>query len=94
MEESSVRFPTNAIAMHPAYMRDNQMNASRAGFPSATTDNDVDLAETLKRLHELRMAALTGGHYDPDEFDEAVLSFRRAWEESRQQPQSDHRQVA
>jgi hypothetical protein len=80
--------------MHPAYLRDNQMNAGHAGNPGGSTQDPVELAETLKRLHALRMAALSGGHYDPDEFDEAVLSFRRAWEESRQQSQVDHRQVA
>lgn len=80
--------------MHPSYMRDTHMNASQSGRPRSPASSPVDLSETLKRLHALRMAALTGGHYDPDEFDDAVLTFRRAWEESRQEPQVDHRQVA
>ena len=47
-------------------------------------DAELTLAHTLDRLHALRVAALTGGAYDPDEFDHAVLSFRRAWAEARQ----------
>ena len=55
---------------------------------------DAELAASLHRLHELRMAALTRGHYDADEFDDAVLAFRRAWEESRDGTASDQRRVA
>lgn len=47
------------------------------------TSSDAALAHSLSRLHELRLAALMGGRYDADEFDEAVLAFRRAWEEAR-----------
>ena len=77
--------------MHPRFTHEDQMSASHSR--RAEVDQG-DLAERLQKLHALRMAALTGGHYDPDEFDEAVLSFRRAWEESRQPGEIDHRQVA
>ena len=57
-------------------------------------DAEITLAESLYRLHSLRVAALTGGAYDPDEFDHAVLSFRRAWEEARHEGSMALRQAA
>lgn len=47
-------------------------------------DIDVDLFESLNRLHRLRLAALTGRRFDPDEFDQALIDFRRAWNRARQ----------
>ncbi len=55
---------------------------------------DAELAASLRRLHELRMAALAGGHYDADEFDDAVLAFRRAWDDSQDSAVPDRRRVA
>lgn len=46
-------------------------------------DREIRLAESLHRLHVLRQNALNGRQYDPDEFDRAVLEFRRAWMEAR-----------
>lgn len=45
---------------------------------------EVRLADAHHRLHMLRVAALSGGEYDPDEFDQAVVAFRRAWQEAQQ----------
>jgi hypothetical protein len=36
------------------------------------------LIEALERLSDLRLAALTGGRYDADEYDAAVIAFRHA----------------
>lgn len=51
--------------------------------PNKQMDREIRLAESLNKLHVLRQNALSGRRYDPDEFDRAVLEFRRAWVEAR-----------
>jgi hypothetical protein len=36
------------------------------------------LAEALHRLDAMQRAALLGGPYDPDEYDDAVIAYRHA----------------
>jgi hypothetical protein len=56
------------------------------------TDAEIRLAESLHRLHTLRLHILSGRGYDPDEFDEAVMEFRRAWEAARARRRGDRGQ--
>ena len=39
---------------------------------------ETALVGALAHLDHLRLVALTGGKYDPDEYDAAVMSYRRA----------------
>ena len=71
-----------------------ERDGSHVRVSDAPHPADADLTASLHRLHELRMAALTGGHYDADEFDDAVLAFRSAWEEDTGRARSDQRRVA
>jgi len=39
---------------------------------------ETALIQALERLGSLQVAALTGGRYDPDEYDDAVIAYRHA----------------
>ena len=54
------------------------------GAPPRRDDADHELALAQARLHQLRLAALAGTHYDADEFDAAVHCFRQAWVQAQQ----------
>ena len=41
-------------------------------------DTEAALVETLVRLERLQVAALTGGAYDPDDYDAAIMAYRHA----------------
>ncbi|MGH2352002.1 MAG: hypothetical protein ACRDI2_09935 [Chloroflexota bacterium] len=55
------------------------MNANNA--EQRLVDAETRLAHALQRLHALRRAALAGG-YDPVEFDQALMAYRRAEKEA------------
>jgi hypothetical protein len=55
------------------------MNANNA--EQRLVDAETKLARALQRLHALRRAALAGG-YDPIEFDQALMAYRRAEKEA------------
>jgi hypothetical protein len=41
-------------------------------------DPEVSYVKALVRLYDLQIAALTGGPYDPDAYDAAIIAYRRA----------------
>ena len=45
-------------------------------------DPEANLAYAQQRLSKLKVAALFGTTYDPDEYDDAVLAYRRALAEA------------
>ena len=49
-------------------------------------DPEAQLAHAQRRLSALRAAALFGDHYDPDEYDGAVIAYRRALAEAGRGP--------
>ena len=55
------------------------MNANNA--ERRLVDAETKLAQALQRLHTLRRTALAGG-YDPVEFDQALMAYRRAEKEA------------
>jgi hypothetical protein len=82
------------VAAHSDFPDPDPREQRSSSAPAGDRDPEADLTQSLNRLHELRLAALVGGHYDPDEFDDAVLAFRRAWEVARQSGHAERRQVA
>jgi hypothetical protein len=45
---------------------------------ASVVEAETALVEALEHLSSLRVAALTGGRYDPDEYDAAVIAYRHA----------------
>ena len=45
---------------------------------ASVVEAEIALCEAMERLSGLRLAALTGGRYDPDEYDSAVIAYRHA----------------
>jgi hypothetical protein len=45
---------------------------------ASAVEAEAALVEALARLDKLQLAALTGGRYDPDEYDAAIISYRHA----------------
>jgi hypothetical protein len=41
-------------------------------------DAEAALVETLVRLERLQLQALTGGFYDADDYDTAIIAYRHA----------------
>ncbi len=44
----------------------------------SVVDAEAALVETLVRLERLQMEALTGGAYDADDYDAAIIAYRHA----------------